>query len=161
MLRQRRHVDGEDEDQFAKQPLLNRNNNRADDKSGKNDDKDDKDDKDGNNDDNYHEDDYYDEDDEDDDDGVDLATDSPYAKLQHDHLLQRRRHDIDRIIRKKDNDLFDSILFKILLFALFLCIVYVFFLIFLDPKFVKTVSTIIHDVFTGKGIRSFKPHNRR
>jgi len=48
MLRQRRHVDGEDEDQFAKQPLLNRNNNRADDKSGKNDDKDDKD---GNNDD--------------------------------------------------------------------------------------------------------------
>jgi len=158
MLRQRRHVDGEDEDQFAKQPLLNRNNNRADDKSGKNDDKDDKD---GNNDDNYHEDDYYDEDDEDDDDGVDLATDSPYAKLQHDHLLQRRRHDIDRIIRKKDNDLFDSILFKILLFALFLCIVYVFFLIFLDPKFVKTVSTIIHDVFTGKGIRSFKPHNRR
>jgi hypothetical protein len=158
MLRQRRHVDGEDEDQFAKQPLLNRNNNRADDKSGKNDDKDDKD---GNNDDNYHEDDYYDEDDEDDDDGVDLATDSPYAKLQHDHLLQRRRHDIDRIIRKKDNDLFDSILFKILLFALFLCILYVFFLIFLDPKFVKTVSTIIHDVFTGKGIRSFKPHNRR
>jgi hypothetical protein len=159
MLRQRRHVDGEDEDQFAKQPLLNRNNNRADDKSGKNDDKDDKDD---NNDDNYHEDDYDDDYyDEDDDDGVDLATDSPYAKLQHDHLLQRRRHDIDRIIRKKDNDLFDSILFKILLFALFLCIVYVFFLIFLDPKFVKTVSTIIHDVFTGKGIRSFKPHNRR
>lgn len=124
---QHRHL-AEDES-YTTRPLLRGQPNRTFDDSDNTDDDDDYDD---------------------DDDNDTIISDDAYLKQRREH---RRRYDVERFMRHPDNELVDTLCFKIFLIIMFICIIYVICVILFDLKKLPGVLDKAISVFKGKSAR--------